>query len=258
MIRRTIAFAALLACAVAPAQHKPSPHPRAGSLPPGFVYLSAVAPSIVQDVRYAGYHNFVGRPIDGYDAAECVLTQAAAEALERVQHALEDAGLTLRVYDCYRPQRAVDEFVAWSNDPRDQTMKDEFYPGVDKSQLFKLGYLAAKSGHTRGSTVDLTIERIPPATGQSYVPGDPLRSCRAPWVQRFHDGSLDMGTGYDCMDPLSSEDAKVGNVARSHRKLLRGLMEQNGFKGIPQEWWHYTLAREPFPSTFFDFPIEPR
>lgn len=249
-------IALLLALTVAAAK-TPAPHP-APTRPPGFVYLRDVAPSIVQDIRYRGYHNFLGRPVAGYGAAECILTRQAAQALAKVQAELEASDLTLRVYDCYRPQRAVDDFIAWSRDPSDQRMKAEFYPRVDKALFFKLGYVAAKSGHTRGSTVDLTIERLPPHAAAPYAPGDPLTSCIAPFVERYHDGSLDMGTGFDCMDELSHPDAEIGNIAEAHRKMLAYVMEKNGFKGIEEEWWHFTLANEPYPNTYFDFPITPK
>jgi D-alanyl-D-alanine dipeptidase len=243
-------FAVLLAAAGTPAPHTPA------AMSSGFVYLRDVAPSIVQDMRYAGYHNFIGRPVAGYDAAECILTRQAAEALARVQAQLEASNLTLRVYDCYRPQRAVNDFIAWSKVAADQTMKAEFYPRVDKSRFFALGYLLAKSGHSRGSTVDLTIERIPVHAAAPYAPGDPLSSCIDPFIQRYHDGSLDMGTGFDCMDELSHPSADVGHIAQTHRVQLAHLMKKYGFAGIADEWWHFTLASEPYPATYFDFPIK--
>ena len=231
-------------------------HPQP-TLPPGFVYLSSVAPNVIQDIRYYGYHNFVGRPIRGYDAPECILTKQAANALAAVQNELEENGMTLRVYDCYRPQRASDEFIAWSKDPTDQRMKAEFYPRVAKADLFKLGYIHARSGHSRGSTVDVTIERLPLRTLPPYHPGDPPRACIAPYAQRFHDGTLDMGVPYDCMDVLAQKDADVGAVADSHRQLLASVMEKHGFKSYAAEWWHFSYRWEPFPKTYFDFPIRP-
>lgn len=228
---------------------------RQAALPAGFVYLRDVAPTIQQDMRYAGYHNFIGRPIDGYLAGECILTRQAALALARVQAELEPSDLTLKVYDCYRPQRAVDEFIAWSHVASDQTMKDEFYPRVDKTRLFALGYIARKSGHTRGSTVDLTIARTTARAHEPYRPGDPLHSCIGTFIERFHDGTMDMGTEFDCMDVLSHPDADVGQIAAAHRELLHDLMIKYGFKGITEEWWHFTLANEPFPKTYFNFPI---
>jgi zinc D-Ala-D-Ala dipeptidase len=244
-----IALAVVLAAA--------TPHP-APTRPPDFVYLRDVAPSIVQDIRYAGYHNFLGRPVAGYGAAECILTRQAAKALAKIQAELEPLQLTLHVYDCYRPQRAVNDFIAWSKVSSDQTMKGEFYPRVDKALFFQLGYVAAKSGHTRGSTVDLTIERDPAPAAAPYEPGQPLKSCIAPWVQRYRDGTLDMGTGFDCMDELSHPSADVGHIAGTHREQLAHLMKKYGFKSYDKEWWHFTLVGEPFPSTYFDFPITPK
>ena len=258
------AAALMLSCAIATPTPRPTPHARAttprphATMAPNFVYLSAVAPSIAQDIRYAGGYNFIGRPVDGYEASECILTAQAALALKYVQQELRKDGLTLRVYDCYRPTRAVDEFVAWAHDPSDHRMKIAFYPNVSKADLFKDGYLSAKSAHSRGSTVDLTIEMLATAPHRPWAPGDPLRNCTAPFVQRYHDGSIDMGTGYDCLDPLSFEDASVGAIAQSHRRLLTAVMAEHGFKGYAREWWHFTLAREPYPSTYFNFLIEPR
>jgi len=229
-----------------PAQH---------ALPAGFVYLADIAPSIVQDIRYYGPHNFIGKPIAGYGAPECILTLQAAKALAVAQQELEQAGMSLRVYDCYRPRRAVDEFLAWSKNPNDRKMKLEFYPRVNKADLFKLGYLSKKSGHSRGSTVDLTIDRFPILPIPPYDPQAPQRSCIAPFSERYHDGSMDMGTTFDCMDVLSQHDEFVGIAGGSHRQILRGAMERAGFEPYDKEWWHYTLKNEPFPRTYFDFPI---
>jgi len=232
-----------------------TPRPNA-PLPPGFVYLSDVAPSIVQDVRYAGDYNLVGRPLAGYDAAECVLTKQAAQALANVQTELEAIGLTLRVYDCYAPERATGDLIAWSENPSDQKMKAAFYPRVEKSQLFALGYLDVKPEHSRGSSVDVTIERLPLRNLAAWRKGDPLYSCAGPYRERYHDGSLDMGTTFDCMDELSRTDADVGAVAASHRQTLETVMREHGFTGHKEEWWHYTLRWEPYPKTYFNFPIE--
>jgi D-alanyl-D-alanine dipeptidase len=231
----------------------PAPH---ATLPPGFVYLSQVAPSIVQDMRYAGDYNLVGRPIAGYDAAECVLTKQAASALASAQSELNDIGLTLRVYDCYAPTRANDDLIAWSKNASDHAMKTAFYPRIAKNQLFPLGFLDVKSAHSRGSSVDLTIERLPLRRLPGYVKGDALYSCVGPYRERYHDGSLDMGTTFDCMDELSHTDADVGPIAASHRLTLETVMHKHGFTGHKEEWWHYTLRWEPFPKTYFDFPIE--
>jgi D-alanyl-D-alanine dipeptidase len=228
-------------------------------LPEGFVYLKDVAPDIVQDVRYAGDHNFLGRPVQGYQAPACILTKEAAQALKGVQADLRKQGLGLKVFDCYRPQRAVDDFVAWSADTADQATKAEFYPRVDKKDFFDLGYVAKKSGHSRGSTMDLTIIAWPPAPQAPYVKGQALTPCTGPYEQRFADGGLDMGTGFDCMDELShSLSHKVSRLAQADRAKLRNLMVKHGFAPYEYEWWHFTLKNEPFPQTYFDFPVAAR
>ena len=245
---RAVALAALVVCCAA------APRPPTPALPGGFVYLSSVAPAIVTDIRYAGPHNLVGRALRGYLAPACVLTRAAAQALAAAERELLEAGLTLRVYDCYRPQRAVDDLLAWSKDPYDQRMKAEYYPRVSKGKLVELGYLEARSSHARGSAVDLTIQRLPVSPAAVWVPGE--HSCIAPFIARYHDGSIDMGTNYDCMDPLSRLGAAAGAVADSHRNLLRDLMKKHGFATTDaEEWWHFTLRDEPFPKTYFDFPV---
>jgi D-alanyl-D-alanine dipeptidase len=226
----------------------------ADGLPNGFVYLRDVAATVRQDMRYHGTHNFVGRPIAGYLAPECILTAPAAQALARVQAELAASSLSLVVYDCYRPQRAVDDFLAWGRDPSDQQMKAEFYPRVDKADFVKLGYVADQSGHSRGSTVDLAIAPLPLAAPAPYLDSAPKVDCAAP--MRWRDGSLDFGTAFDCMDPASHVDAtSLPPAALRNRALLRGVMLKNGFKGYDKEWWHFTLADEPFPQTYFNFPI---
>jgi D-alanyl-D-alanine dipeptidase len=249
-MRTAAAVLCLAVISATPRSHSP--------LPTGFVYLSDVAPSIVRDIRYAGEYNPLGRPLSGYDAAQCILTKQAALALAAVQHELEDAGLTLRVYDCYRPQRSVNAFYAWSLNPGDDRMKAEFYPRADKASFVERGYVESKSDHSRGSSVDATIERLPLRGLSPYVPGQELRSCIAPFRERSHDGSLDMGTNYDCFDELSNSDAEVGPIAESHRKLLASVMHRHGFVGAKNEWWHFTLRWEPYPRTYFDFPIVPK
>lgn len=221
------------------------------------VRLRRVAPTIRQDMRYAGPHNFIGRPIKGYRAAECLLTRPAAEALRAVQADLAAAGLSLKVYDCYRPQRAVDDFVAWAKDLSDTKMKTEFYPSVDKADLFKDGYIAAKSGHSRGSTMDLTIVASSGPAQARYQEGDALVGCTRPVGERFRDDSLDMGGGYDCFDPLSrTASLAPGPSQRASRLLLKTVMEKHGFTNLPEEWWHFTLNGEPYPDRSFDLPVE--
>ncbi|PRY39549.1 M15 family metallopeptidase [Umezawaea tangerina] len=223
---------------------------------PGFVALRSVDPTIVQEIRYHTRHNFVGVPIDGYLEPTCLLTRQAAQALRTVQQRVRPLGLTLKVYDCYRPQRAVDHFVRWAEDLADTTMKAEFYPQVDKTRLFLDGYIAARSGHSRGSTLDVTLVRLPPAPQRPYVPGEPLTPCYAPVGVRFPDNMVDMGTGYDCFDPLShTADPRITGVARRNRDLLVDAMDAAGFTNLAEEWWHFTLRGEPFPDTYFDFPV---
>ena len=227
-------------------------------LPSGFVYLSEVDPTIKQDIRYAGSHNFVGRPVRGYLAAECVLTEQAARALAAVQKELAPRNLSLVMWDCYRPARAVADFATWSRIPGDRRMKEEFYPNTDKSRLFALGYIASQSAHSHGTTVDLGIVpsnfTYPPA----FDPASPLQPCTAPKGQRFDDGTIDLGTGYDCLDPMATTtNPRVSKEAINNRLLLRSLMVRYGFRPYSREWWHFQLNSDPFGQAF-DFPIVPR
>lgn len=222
--------------------------------PPEFVALSDVDRTIMQDIRYKGRHNFVGEPIDAYLAPLCILTRPSAEALRAAQRRLVPMGYSLKVYDCYRPQTAVDHFVRWAQALDDQRMKTEFYPRVDKSRLFEDGYIAEKSGHSRGSTVDLTLVRLPAVPQRPYLPGTPQVPCFAP--DRWRDNSVEMGTEFDCFDVLSHTDhPEITGVARANRDLLREVLTDVGFTNYSEEWWHYTLDGEPFPDTYFDFPV---
>lgn len=227
--------------------------------PGEFVALRDVDPTVLQEVRYAGFHNFTGRPVPGYRQPECLLTRPAAEAVHAAQQRLLREGRSLKVYDCYRPQRAVDHFVRWSQNPADQRMKAEFYPAVDKSRLFADGYIDRRSGHSRGSTVDLTMVDLPAAPQPPHVPGAPLTPCTAPEGQRFPDNGVDAGTGFDCFDPLAhTDDPRVSQQARKNRDFLRQTLESVGMQNYPGEWWHFTLTAEPFPETYFDFPVSRR
>lgn len=204
---------------------------QSSSLPEGFVYLSEADPTIKQEVRYAGSNNFIGRPLPGYEADTIILTRKAAAALHLVQTEANKHGLSLLVYDGYRPQDTVDYFYTWAHDLNDQKNKNIYYPHVNKRDFFKLNYIALRSGHTRGSTVDLTlIDKT----------GNPL----------------DMGTIFDYMDPLSHPaNRDVTPQQFKNRHLLREWMYKNGFEGIDTEWWHFTLIDEPYPDTYFNFPI---
>jgi zinc D-Ala-D-Ala dipeptidase len=218
------------------------------------VEIRTVDPTIVVEARYATNHNFIGRPIAGYHAEKCFLTPEAANALKNVQTEVRQFGLSLKVYDCYRPQRAVNDFIAWAKDARDQKMKAEFYPRVDKRDAFRLGYIAEKSGHSRGSTVDLTLIPWPAPPEEHYRQGQHLVDCTSP--RRFGDNTLDMGTGYDCFDELAhTANPGVPPLARRNRLLLKSVMEKFGFKNYENEWWHFTLANEPYPNDYFDVEV---
>lgn len=240
---------ALTAASVAAA----APAHAADDLPPGFVRLAEIDPSIRQDMRYAGAHNFVGRPVAGYEKPVCILTRAAAVALSQVQKRLAADGLSLKVYDCYRPARAVADFGRWARSP-DQTTKAEFYPEVDKSRLFGHGYISGRSGHSRGSTVDLTL--VPAASPGLRGAAGPHGPCTAPHAERAPDDSLDMGTAFDCFDPRAAtrHPAIIGTPAENRTRLARA-MQAAGFVGYAKEWWHFTLSPEPFPETYFDLPV---
>src|SRR5580704_12527799 len=200
--------------------------------PAAFVDAATVVPGLVADMRYAGSHNFVGRPIDGYQAPHCLLTRPAAEALAEVARDLAPRGLVIKVFDCYRPARAVANFVRWARDLNDTAGKAEFYPNVDKRTLFQDGYISSRSGHSRGSTLDLTLARS-------------------------GDGELDMGTPFDFFSPQSSPAAVgVSAEAKANRALLATAMRRRGFRPYIKEWWHFTLGAEPFPNTYFDFPVQ--
>ncbi|MET0604856.1 MAG: M15 family metallopeptidase [Beijerinckiaceae bacterium] len=208
------------------------PQAAAQSAPDAFVDIATIAPGIVVEMRYAGSENFVGRRIDGYEGARCLLTRPAAEALARVQTDLAARGAGVKIFDCYRPARAVDHFARWARDVVDAQRKREYYPDVDKRDLFRLGYIGKNSSHTRGSTVDLTL--IDLASGRER----------------------DMGTPFDFMSERSGF-AHPGNTgeARASRAMLRTAMEKQGFSAYAKEWWHFTLRNEPFPNTYFDFLV---
>ncbi|MFG2297960.1 M15 family metallopeptidase [Streptomyces sp. NPDC048603] len=209
------------------------PGPSVEPVPPpgGFVALREVDPSVRQDMRYATERNFTGAVVPGYEEPVCLLTRPAAEALRRAQRGLLRRGYSLKVYDCYRPQRAVDRFVEWTSEPADPVVRARHHPRVDKARLVAEGYIAARSGHTRGSALDLTL------TGP--------------------DGrALDMGTPFDFFDPLShTDDPRVGGAVLARRQLLREVLEREGFENLPEEWWHFRLSDEPYPERYFDFPV---
>ena len=200
--------------------------------PATFVDVASVVPGLMTDIRYAGAHNFVGRPVDGYEAPRCLLTQAAAEALAAVARDLAPRGLHIKVFDCYRPTRAVANFVRWARDLNDTAGKVEFYPNVDKRTLFRDGYIASQSGNSRGSTIDLTLAHADRR-------------------------ELDMGTPFDFFSTKSWANAPgMSHDVMVNRGELAFAMRNNGFRPYEREWWHFTLRGEPFPDTYFDFPVE--
>jgi D-alanyl-D-alanine dipeptidase len=199
---------------------------------PGFVYLDELAEPVAVELRYAGEENFIGERIDGYEGGRAVVTEEAGRALAGAAKALAEFGLGLKVFDGYRPQRAVDHFVRWAEDPSYIRKKAIYFPHVDKRHLFRDGYIAARSGHSRGSTVDVTIVDL--RSGEE----------------------LDMGTPFDFFGPQSAlSDMSISPQARANRALLHDVMIANGFRSLPEEWWHFTLRNEPFPETYFDFPL---
>jgi zinc D-Ala-D-Ala dipeptidase len=226
-------------------------------MPEEFVDIQKIIPDVVLDIRYYGPHNFVGERVDGYIAGKCIITKEAAEALAGVQKDLEPYSLSLKIYDCYRPQRAVNHFVRWATEIDNTKTKKEFYPTVNKKNLFKDGYIDSKSGHSRGSTIDLTIVPLPAPIQPQYSPGQKLYECYLPAAKRFGDNSIDMGTGFDCFDGLShTANINIGHQQKINRLLLKSLMEKHGFRNYDKEWWHFTLKNEPYPDTYFDFVIE--
>lgn len=197
------------------------------------VDVRTLVPDIAMDMRYAGSDNFTGAPVDGYGAARCYLLRPAAEALARVERALRTKDMRLKIFDCYRPVRAVRAFMAWVDSP-DLRTKARFFPTLDKAAL-RGEYIAPVSGHSRGATVDLTL---------MHCVGD--RSCVP----------LDMGTDFDFFDTLANtDDPRIMGSQREHRHRLREAMEAAGFRNYDKEWWHYTLKPEPEPRCLFDFPV---
>jgi len=206
---------------------------KAQGLPEGFVYLDEVIPDILYDIRYAGNHNFIGKPITGYEEAQAILSKPAAEALAKVQQELIQKDFMLKIFDAYRPQRAVNHFMEWAKDGEDTLMKSQFYPEIAKKDLFQLGYIATKSGHSRGSTIDLTMVKV--------------SDCK----------NADMGSPYDFFGEISHHNtSKITTQQKENRELLRLTMRKYGFRSYSEEWWHYTYNMEPFPNTYFDFPVK--
>ncbi|CQR55628.1 M15 family metallopeptidase [Paenibacillus riograndensis] len=203
------------------------------NLPKGFVYLDEIIPTAQYEIRYFSENNFTGSRVDGYKAPLAIFSQVGAKALKAVSDDLARKGYILRIYDAYRPQKAVDDFVAWSQDAADIKMKQQYYPKLDKRNLFKLGFIAKKSGHTRGGTIDLTL---------AYAKTGNL---------------VDMGSPYDFFGEISYYNTSlISTTQHANRKILKDAMVKHGFKPYSKEWWHFTLIKEPFPSQYFNFDVE--
>jgi len=197
-----------------------------------FAFVDVLVPGVRWDAKYATWDNFTGKPVDGYLANRIVGSRALCAALEGARHNAASLGFGLLLWDGYRPQRAVDCFLRWSEGPEDGQTKPRHYPNIDRSEMFEKGYVAVKSGHSRGSTIDLTLYRL--ATGE---------------LAR-------MGGDHDLMDPVSHHGARgITRVEQRNRHYLRSIMEDSGFAPYHCEWWHYSLKNEPYPNCYFDFPI---
>lgn len=195
-----------------------------------FIDIKEYIPSIFIDLKYASNDNFTGHIVNGYESPKCLLTIEAARSLRYIQTILNKSGYSLKIYDAYRPQRSVNHFINWSKNLSDTINKRYYYPNLAKSILFKLGYIASKSSHSRGSTVDITLVDI--TSGKE----------------------VDMGSPYDFFGLESSHDYKnISNTQKNNRKFLLDIMTKNGFSSYSKEWWHYTFIDEPFPTTYFDF-----
>ena len=203
--------------------------------PSGFVLLSDYVPDIVQEIRYFSTYNFIGDRIDGYEEPCAIMTIEAARALKSVSNEANVQGFRLKIFDAYRPACAVRHFVRWGIEDMDLRMKPFFYPEVEKQELFSRGYVAGKSSHSRGSTVDLTL--LDMQTGQE----------------------VDMGSPFDFFDECSHPDYRgVTDEQYENRMFLQKAMVRNGFEPIDCEWWHFTLRDEPYPDIYFEFPVSSR
>jgi D-alanyl-D-alanine dipeptidase len=250
------AIIALLMIAFAASAHVPSALAAPRKAPP-LIYLRDIDASIARDIRYAGRDNFTGRPLPGYDAPECLLRPAAARALSQVQAELAAAHLSLKVYDCYRPTRAVAGMAAWSRSSEDATDTSRFYPALKKANLFALGYIANRSAHSRGVAVDLTL--VPRGSADAaFDPAAHYGPCTGPHTERAPDNSLDMGTGFDCFDVKShTHNAGITPAQAANRRLLLDVMRKHGFTNYKREWWHFSYNAADTGAAY-DMPIAPR
>jgi D-alanyl-D-alanine dipeptidase len=226
-------------------------------LPGGFVYLRGIDSTILQDIRYAGSNNFVGRPLNGYEAAECVVKRDVGLALKRVQQELAPQKLSLKMLDCYRPVRAVHDIVVWAQNGQETPAERRYNPAFTKKDLFRLGYIAEHSGHSTGAAVDLTLVDLTADNSARFDPGKAYADCTAPAGARIPEGSVDMGTGYDCSDVKAHTSASsITPAQRRRRNVLVSAMAKQGFVNYAKEWWHFSLPGAT--GSAYDFPITPR
>jgi D-alanyl-D-alanine dipeptidase len=229
----------------------------AQSLPGGFFYLRDVDPTIIQDIRYATSNNFVGRPLHGYGAGECIVKREVGMRLKAIQQELDSQNLSLKMFDCYRPVRASLDMVAWSQNGRETAAERRYNPKIAKTELFRLGYIASRSQHSTGAALDLTLVDLKADNSAKFDPAKAYADCTAPVEARVPEGSVDMGTGYDCTDVKGHTAApSITPDQRAWRKRLVAAMARQGFVNYSKEWWHFSLPGAG--GQAYDFPIQPR
>src|SRR5205807_1732972 len=226
----------------------------AQTLPGSFAYLRDIDPTIIQVIRYAGSNNFVGRPLKGYAAAECVVERVVGSKLKAIQQELSRQNLSLKMLDCYRPARAVADMWAWAQNSKETPAERRFNPAFAKADLFRLGYIATHSGHSTGAALDLTLVDLKADNSAVFDSAKNYGDCTANVNLRAPDGSVDMGTGYDCSDVKSHTSAKSSTAAqRRWREKLVLVMARRGFVNYSKEWWHFSLPGAS--GQAYDFPI---
>jgi D-alanyl-D-alanine dipeptidase len=229
----------------------------AQSLPGDFVYLRDVDPSIIQDIRYATSNNFIGRPMSGYGAGECVVKREVGLRLKAVQQELIAQNLSLKMFDCYRPARASLDMVKWSQNGHETAAERRYNPKIPKTELFRRGYIANRSQHSTGAALDLTLVDLKADNSTKFAPSKTYADCTAPVEARLPEGSVDMGTGYDCTDAKGHTAApSITPDQRAWRKRLVAAMAKQGFVNYSKEWWHFSLPGAD--GAAYDFPIQPR
>jgi zinc D-Ala-D-Ala dipeptidase len=226
----------------------------AQALPGGFVYLRDIDPTIIQDIRYAGSNNFIGRPLDGYDVAECVVKREVGLKLKAIQAELAQRKLSLKMLDCYRPARAVADMVAWARNGKETAAERRYNPAFSKQDLFRLGYIANHSQHSTGAALDVTLVDLAADNSAVFDPRKAYADCTAAAEARAPEGSIDMGTGYDCSDFKAHTAASTITPAqRRWRNELVAVMARYGFVNYSREWWHFSLIGPT--GRAYDFPI---